>query len=167
MWNIFVHFKHPTLNLFGVFTSFSRTLQKIFMEGRTGQTCLICVAHTINCPISIREALFLCKYPCIMLQAIVRPAPASRHLYAFLLQSAARRMKRCLDLSCLPTGPKLPSSKAAESRGICRNKLSQCEQPFSAELLTRPETLLSYAFFKEQMCWIKHEWARTMKREIL
>lgn len=50
-----------------------------------------------------------------MLQAIVRPAPVSRHLYAFLFQSAAQRMKRCLDLSCLPTGPKLLSSKTEES----------------------------------------------------
>jgi hypothetical protein len=123
--------------------SFCCTLQKIFMEERTGQPCLICVAYTINCPTSFREALFLCKYPCIMLQAIVRPAPVSRHLDAFLPQSAAQRMKRCLDLSCLPTGPKLQSSKAAESPSICRNRLLQCEQPFSAELLTRSETLLS------------------------
>lgn len=94
--------------------SFHSTLQKIFIEERTGQTFLICVALTINCPISFSKALFLCKYPCIMLQAIVRLAPVSRHLYAFLFQSAAQRMKRCLDLSCLPTGPKLQSGKTEE-----------------------------------------------------
>lgn len=87
-----------------------------------------------------------------MLQAIVRPAPVSRHLYAFLFQSAAQRMKRCLDLSCLPTGPKLQSGKTEESPEQLGNKLLQCEQPFSAELLTHPETLLIYAFLKEQMC---------------
>lgn len=106
--------KSPPLNLFGASMSFHSTLQKIFIEERIGQTFLICVAHTINCPISFSEALFLCKYPCIMLQAIVRPAPVSRHLYAFLFQSAAQRMKRCLDLSCLPTGPKLQSGKTEE-----------------------------------------------------
>lgn len=105
----------PLLNLLGASMSFHSTLQKIFIEERIGQTFLICVAHTINCPISFGKALFLCKYPCIMLQAIVRPAPVSRHLYAFLFQSAAQRMKRCLDLSCLPTGPKLQSGKTEES----------------------------------------------------
>jgi hypothetical protein len=79
---IFKSQKSPIPTLFRASTSFHSTLQKIFIEEGIGRSFLICVVTALIAHL-LSKALFLCKYPCIMLQAIVRPAPVSRHLYAF------------------------------------------------------------------------------------